>query len=121
MAKMKRITEKQIMTQDMGSAFALRCPRCGWDFIHQLGAIVFHRGEDAPSVVQTNVLGDNVSMAVVPSDKAQNPSDRRQGLAIQFSCEHCGGGDADNVLELTLAQHKGYTLIAWRFTPLTKP
>ena len=40
-----------------------------------------------------------------------NPSWRRHGLAICFECEFCG-----RTSELTIAQHKGQSLLAWRGT-----
>jgi hypothetical protein len=46
------------------------------------------------------------------SHHCRNPSERRQGLAIAFSCEDC-----DAKLELTIAQHKGNTIVEWRLQP----
>jgi len=34
----------------------------------------------------------------------------------QLACEACKGID-DNVLELTISQHKGTTEIGWRYSP----
>jgi hypothetical protein len=51
------------------------------------------------------------------SEGSGNPSSRRQGLAIRFFCEGCGGADSDDIIELTVAQHKGSTELAWRYSP----
>jgi hypothetical protein len=45
---------------------------------------------------------------ILPSDLAANPSARRHGIRIEFECEDCG-----HASQLTLAQHKGETLVAW--------
>jgi len=45
-----------------------------------------------------------------PSKECGNPSRRRDGLAIEFSCENCPA-----ILELTIKQHKGETFFAWRY------
>jgi hypothetical protein len=44
-----------------------------------------------------------------PSLRSWNPSWRRDGIAIEFCCEGCG-----SIGELTIAQHKGVTLVGWR-------
>lgn len=53
---------------------------------------------------------------LVPSENSGNPSSRRSGLCISFAREVCKGID-DNVLELTISQHKGTTEIGWRYSP----
>ena len=45
----------------------------------------------------------------VPAAGSGNPSDRRHGLAVAFTCEACPFQG-----ELTVAQHKGATLVGWR-------
>ena len=62
--------------------------------------------------VVTTVDRGLASTHLLPNPIA-NPSIRRHGMAIAFSCEHCGDG-----FELTIAQHKGSTEFAWR---LAKP
>jgi hypothetical protein len=46
----------------------------------------------------------------LPSDKTDNLSERRQGMTLAFACELCEGN-----IELTIAQHKGFTYVGWRF------
>jgi hypothetical protein len=103
---MRMTTEKRIATVDLGSAFGLCCPRCNWEYLHQRGVTVFHRKEDESKLVRTVVHGADVSLGIVDSEGSGNPSDRRQGLAVQFECEQCGGDEADNTLELTIAQQR---------------
>jgi hypothetical protein len=70
--------------------------------------IVYERREDEPKVLRTVVSrGGGVRVDYVVDN--DNPSSRRHGVAIVFSCEHCDGGP-----ELVIAQHKGETLIGWR-------
>ena len=113
----KLIRIKAIGHVDRGSVSNLLCPRCGADNLHHLGVTVFDRAEDAASVVRSHVSGSKVAVEIVGSIVAENPSRRRDGLAIQFQCEQCGGDEPDNLIELTIAQHKGSTEIGWRFTP----
>lgn len=95
----------------------LHCPRCGENNLHQIGVTVYYRGEDAEYIVKTNVQGATTSTEMVANKESDNPSSRRDGLAIQFRCEHCTGYPTD-ILELTIAQHKGSTEVGWRFSPL---
>lgn len=110
--------DKIISTRDAGSVTDLICPRCGADNLHHLGVAVFDRNEDAPLTVKTLVEGATVAVAVLASEGSANPSSRRDGLAIQFECEGCGGGTNEDVIELTIAQHKGSTEIGWRYSEL---
>jgi hypothetical protein len=92
--------------------------RCDSFYLHQKGIVIFDRSEDADSVVKITAEGSKVTTEVVPSHGSGNPSSRRDGLAIQFWCEGCGGGKSEDTIELTIAQRKGMTEMAWRFTPL---
>jgi hypothetical protein len=93
-----------------GDSVVLQCPGCGQDYLHHAEVSVFDRGEDASSVIKTVVAGSAVTSETVPSEGSGNPSSRRVGLTSRFWCEHC---TADPVL--TIAQHKGFTLLAWRY------
>lgn len=100
-----------IKTNDWSdTASELRCPRCDSAYLHHEGVTVYDRKEDARSVIETTVRGGKVS--VVPSAPGvDNPSSRRDGIAVLFSCEGCG----DDPIEMTIAQHKGTTEIGWRY------
>jgi hypothetical protein len=88
----------------------LRCPRCGDTDLRHGQVTAFDRNEDAEMTIVTRISGGFAETRLLPSDQAGNPSSRRHGLAIAFACEGCGDG-----LELTIAQHKGSTTVAWRF------
>jgi hypothetical protein len=92
---------------------ALECPRCGFDYLHHDDVVIYYRDrEDAPETQVIRCAGDKVVQQRYPSHGLNNPSRRRGGLAIQFFCEGCGDG-----IELTIEQHKGQTLLHWRFGP----
>lgn len=90
--------------------WALECPRCDGAYLHQEAVTVYDRREDAPQTIETTVVrGDGTVVRTVPSERSSNPSDRRHGSAIRFSCEGCSAEP-----ELTIEQHKGNTYLAWR-------
>jgi predicted RNA-binding Zn-ribbon protein involved in translation (DUF1610 family) len=106
------LTSKEIKTEDLGGAADLLCPRCGADYLHHVAVTVYDRREDAPTVVETRISGSIISINASSSGD-NNPSRRRDGLAIDFYCEGCG----DAPIQLCIAQHKGATEIGWRFDP----
>jgi hypothetical protein len=87
----------------------LICANCGGEWLHHSYVVVFHRDEDAPRTLETHIDGVSAKSAIMPSAKSDNPSLRRSGIAIGFHCEDCGAQ-----AELTIAQHKGQSLIEWR-------
>ncbi len=88
----------------------LICPSCGGDFLHQGRVDVFERDEDDVQVLHVQVCGAKiVKAAVVNNDMSTNPSLRRQGLTVSFSCETCKARP-----KLDFSQHKGSTLVTWR-------
>jgi len=117
---------KPLPQEDSGNAFwshgleysVLTCPRCGEHYLHHRGVTAFDRGEDDDTVTKTVVTTGTTTAQQVSSEGSGNPSKRRHGLSIQFECECCGGNAADDIIEMTIAQHKGCTLLAWRYTPL---
>jgi hypothetical protein len=102
--------------EDIGIGPVLRCPRCGDNYLHQARVTVFDREEDAELTAVTTVAAGLAATHLLPSDQIANPSRRRQGLAIAFDCEGCADG-----IELTIAQHKGTTVFAWRCAPCLPP
>ena len=91
----------------------LVCPGCGSAYLHSGRVTVYDRKagkEDAEHTTVTTVRNGRAKTTEdIPSGHAGNPSDRRHGVAVAFSCEGC-----DGKFELTFAQHKGVTLPAWR-------
>lgn len=92
------------LEEDNGIGPALRCGRCGEGFLHHGRVTIFTRGEDDETTAVTTVDAGLSASHLLPQ--------RRGGIAIAFECEMCDGD-----LELTLAQHKGSTYLAWRFDP----
>jgi hypothetical protein len=87
----------------------LLCPNCGHDHLHHEGVVSYDRAEDDERIMMTTVRGQYAS-SLVTQNNAQNPSARRDGVAISFWCEGC-----HEHWELTIAQHKGKSLCQWRF------
>ena len=81
----------------------MRC-ECGGDYLHHEQVEVFERAEDAQHGL--HVLISGTSMAVGTDVARGNPSPRRHGLTIKFTCEMC-----DRVSVLSIVQHKGQTFI----------
>jgi hypothetical protein len=88
----------------------LLCPRCNEAYLHHRTVRVYDRGENEDLTTVTAVNDGLVASHLYPSKGLPNPSARRDGIAINFECEICSGG-----ITLTLAQHKGHTLIGWDY------
>lgn len=80
------------------------CPTCFHDYSHQSWCAAFGRigGEDGE--VQGWLISDSIREEV---DAGQNPSARRHGLRIAIN------GECGHTWFLTIAQHKGQTLIGY--------
>lgn len=82
------------------------CPSCGSNYTHHGRVHVFSR-EREDSTRGYHVVAGDAGVAVDNNAAAGNPSDRRDGVVVEFLCENC------NVLfEIHLAQHKGQSLMA---------
>jgi len=79
----------------------LLCPACGGNNLHHERVEIFERGEDQAYGVHVSVVDGK---AEVDTNIKANPSARRHGLSIHFSCEHCPAVSVLHVL-----QHKGTT------------
>lgn len=106
------VTTGEMRLVEVGSEATLYCPACRGDNLHHLGVKVFDRAEDAQTITRTEVRGGLIASHLIAGAGAGNPSGRRDGLAVMFECEGCNA----DPLELTIAQHKGQTLMAWRYT-----
>jgi hypothetical protein len=98
---------------------SLACPNCAQGYLHHGTVRVFDRErEDSAVIVMTVESQEWQDRRADPNARSNppapldcgNPSARRNGIAIAFECEHC-----DARLELTIAQHKGATLVEWRY------
>ena len=84
---------------DLGSE--LKCPECGSSNLHHKEVEVFERHEDARTGLHVQV---NDNKALTDGNMEANPSPRRQGILIHFSCEKCPTKPV-----LKIFQHKGTT------------
>jgi hypothetical protein len=84
-------------------------PDCEADLLHHSRVAVYDRNEDEFVITHTLVERGCVTSTRTSNERSGNPSDRRDGIAIQFYCEGCG-----RIRELTFAQHKGTTYLGWR-------
>jgi len=92
----------------------LLCPECGNPNLHHEKVEVFWRAEeDAPSEGIACNTGDGfwvkAADPVLGFPVHENPSPRRNGLLINFTCEQCFLGKS-----LAIWQHKGFTYLEWR-------
>lgn len=84
----------------------LCCPCCGFKYIHHTRTNIYERNkEDDERGLHLDVIG---SSAQVSTEMYNNPSCRRDGIIISFSCENCFKGS-----ELRIYQHKGNTFITF--------
>jgi hypothetical protein len=86
-----------------GYGAQLICPNCGENYLHHGAVEVFDRTEDANAGIHATVWDGTMQ---VSTDMDGNPSDRRHGVNIYFTCELC-----DKRTLLTIAQHKGNTYL----------
>jgi hypothetical protein len=97
----------------------LLCPRCRNEYLHHGEVTVYDRREDAPEVERFRIApvmaeafpiigSSKATYDVVPEAKSRNPSSRRNGVTIAFSCEGCHA-----VSVLQIAQHKGVSEFSW--------
>ena len=88
----------------------LACPACGGGNLHHGMVTVYSRGEDALKTDITSVRASGAVLTLkLDSHETENPSPRRHGMAVKFTCETC-----DALPVLTLFQHKGSTYVEWR-------
>ena len=97
-----------------GDGNSLCCPRCGSDYLHQAAVEVWNRGEDE-DIEGIRITADGNIVKVT----GNNPSPRRDGVNIAFSCEECSfdedGNPDDSIIgELVIFQNKGQTHMEWR-------
>ena len=68
------------------------------------------RSEDEPRITKTTVDGPVANLTAVENNGSGNPSLRRGGMAGSLSL----ASSVARVTELTIAQHKGSSLVEWR-------
>ena len=98
---------------------ALLCPVCGWDYLHPVGVSAWMRNEDE---VRPGI-DLRLSSEPTPLPPEWNPSARRQGIILEFTCEGCHNPyardendqpvDPPEPYRLVFNQHKGQTWLQW--------
>jgi len=92
---------------------ALQCPECEHDHLHQEGVGVFVRNEeDSKDGLTADVNYADTDVVISSNADTDNPSSRRDGIVIRFSCEMCS--DEGEYHELVIRQHKGVEHVGWR-------
>jgi hypothetical protein len=97
---------------DMGPYLQLTCP-CGGEYLHQRSTTIYERAEDELRTTVIAQRGKEVQATEFPSKDTCNPSERRQGLIIDFYCEDCSYGKYGKEMRLAVWQHKGCTYVGW--------
>lgn len=101
---------------------ALTCPKCDGRNLHQINTAIYERKEDEPYTTVISQNGHEVTAIKFPSEETHNPSSRRQGLTIEFTCENCHEANWDGEkaipsnrepFHLAIYQHKGVTYMEW--------
>lgn len=100
---------KRIVVQEK---WGLLCPDCGNGNLHQIWVESYFREEDAKvgKFCQASREGYAAFHGLLPD---HNPSQRRDGIRIGFTCEHCTDEVESGTFVLAVAQHKGSTLMYW--------
>ncbi|MBN1578221.1 MAG: hypothetical protein JW913_16795 [Chitinispirillaceae bacterium] len=81
----------------------LTCQHCGYNYTHHEEVACYAR-EDCSVGVRTRVRS---KLVVQDTDISDNPSPRRNGVSISYSCEGCGKTSRINIY-----QHKGQTFVS---------
>lgn len=100
---------------------ALLCPKCGDNYLHHRNITIFERSEDDKLTTVIAQSGHEVQTSKFPSADTCNPSSRRNGILIEFECEHCHYDYGDGIspdgetelFRLAILQHKGNTFVEW--------
>jgi hypothetical protein len=91
----------KLTDHDPGHGPHLLCPKCNSDYLRHERVVVFERGEDDETGLRVIV---SERRAAIDNSLTGNPSSRRDGITIYFSCESCHTNS-----KLEIAQHKGQT------------
>ena len=92
-------------SETTGDEHALACPGCGSTNLHHHRVDVYRRNrEDDSQGLRAMVYG--AGPVLVGNNMYGNPSERRDGVRMHFTCEMCPA-----LSELTIVQHKGTTYL----------
>ncbi len=96
---------------------AMECPHCESNNLHQSQVQLYCRTEGVSArtkresnvLIVTSMYDGMVSQCSDSEENDEsNPSPRRQGMRVIFSCENC-----DNYPQWVMFQHKGQTYTGW--------
>ena len=98
----------------------LECMHCGETYLHQGNATIYEYA-DKPNWVRVMAQdGGEVTITDFPRRDSANPSSDRNGLILEFWCEHCnmpndeyGENAGADPFRLAIYQHKGITYMEW--------
>jgi len=103
---------------ELPEEWSLCCPNCGDAYgLHHDKITIWNRRTEDHDGVRFTIKGTSLTSKLVaggdsPQGPKEHPSKRRDGLVIEFWCEHCPDIKPIN---LRIAQHKGITLMGWMF------
>ena len=104
------MTRKPAKLSDMTSSLGkttLHCPACDGFYLHQAHTEIFNRDEDAGEGTHVVIESNNVQTNL---DLTGNPSGRRHGLTVHFTCESCPAN-----VQMHIYQHKGNTFVEMEY------
>jgi hypothetical protein len=104
-----KLSDSSAMSEYSSRCFIPMCPKCGELYLHHGAIHVFFRGAEDATTGTISTCNGHTTTVVQGAPMANSPSKRRDGLSIEMDCEMCGP-----VGRLTIAQHKGHTLIGWQ-------
>jgi len=87
----------------------ITCLHCGFDYVRHIIIKTWTRQPDDETAIKTVVDNAGEISVTRVNNTAENPSSRQHGLSLTFWCEGC-----DENFELTIAQHKGQTIVGKR-------
>ncbi len=111
-----KVWERCTADLELGDIYAdsstLQCPACEYDFTHQEYYEIFQcRGDVDTTGIRTIV---QLNQTTVDTNMKGNPSSRRDGMRMFFTCEGCHGSPDESqnppMFELLIYQHKGVTI-----------
>lgn len=101
---------KSKQSVELDSMHGLTCPSCNGSYLHHGKVSIFWRkSEDSDEHEYVKSDHEGTTTSKHPLSAIDNPSSRRSGMTIDFSCEIC---DAEP--RLAIYQHKGTTYVKWQ-------
>ena len=85
------------------------CPKCKETYTHHGATRLFTRDTEDADTGNLVVSEGFSTLVKAQAPMGNNPSRRRNGIAIDMECEACGP-----IGRLAIFQHKGQTFIGWQ-------